>query len=353
MIRVQNIYYMLAYAFQTLNSREAGKLDAEKFDHADDLFAAILAGGIGKQIKQGLGQDYTLQTEERMSPKGKICLAETFKRQSGLSRLTVCQVDNYTQNTCMNQILKAVSRLLLRSDTVKPENKQKLKRLLLYFGEVDDIELSTIRWGNLKYSRINKSYKMLMNICYLIVEGMLMSEADGSYRLTEYIQDEKMSALFERFIISYYRRHYPSLDKIAASCIEWDTDDGIIQLLPQMRTDIMLEQKGATLIIDAKYYQDSLQTGRYGNKTIRSGHLYQIFTYVKNKDLLSDGSVSGLLLYAGTEEDSPDMEYQLSGNKISAKSLDLNCDFIRVQEQLDQIINQWLSENSLECPRMP
>ena len=51
MIKVQNIYYMLAYAYQTLNSQEEKKYDSEKFDYAEDLFAVILANGISRQFQ--------------------------------------------------------------------------------------------------------------------------------------------------------------------------------------------------------------------------------------------------------------------------------------------------------------
>lgn len=52
--------------------------------------------------------------------------------------------------------------------------------------------------------------------------------------------------------------------------------------------------------------------------------------------------VSGMLLYARTEEEiQPDNTYQMSGNRISVKTLDLNIEFERIAEQLNL-----LSENT-------
>ena len=66
--------------------------------------------------------------------------------------------------------------------------------------------------------------------------------------------------------------------------------------------------------------------------------MYQIFAYVKNKDIKHDGSVSGVLLYAKTdEEEMLDQNYLMSGNKISVKSLDLGADFEEISEKLDEI----------------
>lgn len=351
MIKVQNIYYMLAYAFQNLNSQEEKKYAEEKFELIDDLFAAILANGIAKQLKRGLGQEYITCTKELSSPKGKICLADTLKKQMMQSKNVVCQIDDYVENTYMNQILKATSILLLHSRDVRPKNKRKLKKILRYFSGVDHIDCKQIKWSLIRFNRNNQSYKMLMNICYLLLEGMLVSESKGKFKLNKFIDDQRMSTLYEKFILSYYRKHYPGMDSIAPSKITWNTDDGMIELLPQMKSDIMIILKGRTLIIDAKYYGSSMQMGQYGKQTIHSNNLYQIFTYVKNCDKKADGSVSGILLYANTDGDNPDKDYYLSGNKISVKTLDLNCDFPKVQEQLDYIVSNWMSENSLICEK--
>ena len=42
-ILIKNIYYMLSYAFQTLNQSNYEEIAAEKFEDMQNLFAAILA----------------------------------------------------------------------------------------------------------------------------------------------------------------------------------------------------------------------------------------------------------------------------------------------------------------------
>ena len=51
-IFIKNIYYMLSYAFQTLNQENYDDVATESFDEMYDLLAAILAKGIGIQLKQ-------------------------------------------------------------------------------------------------------------------------------------------------------------------------------------------------------------------------------------------------------------------------------------------------------------
>ena len=102
-----------------------------------------------------------------------------------------------------------------------------------------------------------------------------------------------------------------------------------------------------TLIIDAKYYAHTTQV-QYDVHTLHSNNLYQIFTYVKNK-ATKGGEVSGMLLYAKTDEEIyPDNEYQMSGNQISVKTLDLSCGFDGIADQLDNIV---LSKFGSDCSR--
>lgn len=49
-------------------------------------------------------------------------------------------------------------------------------------------------------------------------------------------------------------------------------------------------------------------------------------------------TISGMLLYAKTDEQIvPDNTYQMSGNQISVKTLDLNCGFDEIRDQLDKL----------------
>ena len=55
MIPVQNVYYMLSYAFKVLNEQGYKRIATEEFNNTAELMAAILAKGIAVQLKRGLG----------------------------------------------------------------------------------------------------------------------------------------------------------------------------------------------------------------------------------------------------------------------------------------------------------
>lgn len=340
MIPIQNIYYMLLYAFQVLNEQGYKNIATEQFNNTAELMAAILAKGITVQIKRGLGKEYIPQTEALSALRGKIDIAESIKTQTMLKKQMICSYDEFSVNGIMNRIIKSTVELLLRSDISKSRKKE-LRKLMVYFGEVEPIDLYTVNW-NIQYNRNNQTYRMLISVCYLVVKGLLQTNSDGSTRLMGFIDEQHMCDLYEKFILEYYRKEYPEITA-NASQIPWQLDDGVGAMLPKMQTDVMLTYKEKVLIIDAKYYTHTTQL-RYDTHKLHSGNLYQIFTYVKNKEIQLAAvphEVSGMLLYAKTDEIIvPDNSYYMSGNKVIVRTLDLNLDFAGIATQLNHIVEE-------------
>jgi len=341
-ILIKNIYYMLSYAFQALTQSNYEDVSKEKFEDLHNLFAAVLAKGIGHQLKQGLYREYMNRQEDMTVMRGKINITGTIRNIFEHKRVLTCEYDELSENNQLNQILKTTVMILLRYAKVKPEFKDDLKKKMLFFSNVDTIEPSSIKWSSIRFHRNNQTYRMLLSICQLIIEGMLITTVKGEYKLASFVDEQRMCRLYEKFILEYYYQKFPSLT-VNASQIPWALDDGVGTMLPVMQSDITIQKRETVLIIDAKYYAQSTQV-QYDKHTLHSNNLYQIFTYVKNKDSefgKKPHAVSGLLLYAKTEEEiQPDNSYQMSGNKISVRTLDLNRDFSEITKQLNDIVKE-------------
>ena len=338
MIPIQNIYYMLSYAFQVLNPKGYKQVSVEEFDNVSDMLASILSKGVSVQIKRGVGRGYLERTEPLCSPRGRFELSESIKTNCIYKNHLVCSYDIFSENIYMNRIIKSTIELLIRSDISK-NRKKELRRLLVYFSDVSSIDVNNINW-NMHYNRNNRTYQMLVSICHMIIKGLLQSTSDGSKRLMGFLDEQPMHHLYEKFIFEYYRRHYPQIS-VSSSEIKWAIDDCEVYMLPIMKTDIMLTYNDKVLIIDAKYYSRNTQM-RYDTHKIHSHNLYQIFTYVKNKSyqLREHSEVSGMLLYAQTDDEiQPNNTYMMSGNKISVRTLDLNCEFAEIAAQLNKIVD--------------
>lgn len=339
-IFIKNIYYMLSYAFQVLKQSNYDEVASEKFENAQDLFAAILSKGIAQQLKHGLYREYVTKNESLSVMRGKLNLSDTFKNRIQRKQQLVCEYDELSENNLFNQILKTTIHYLLINDGVDIERKVALKKELVFFDGVELLRPSEINWSTLYYQRNNQNYEMLMNICYFVLVGLLQTTDNGEYKMMAF-SDENMARLYEKFILEYYRQHHKYLSEVNSSQVKWnlvgENNETMIRFLPTMQTDVFLRLNDKTLIIDAKYYGKSMQK-QYDKVTLHSNNMYQIFTYVKNHDKDNSGNVAGILLYAKTDEDiTPDCMFNMGGNQIGAKTLDLNKEFALIAKQLDKI----------------
>lgn len=339
-ILIRNIYYMLAYAFLELRQNNYAEIQGEKFDDIYDLFAEILCRGISYQLKQGLYREYVARNESLQTVRGKIDMSGTIANKMRHNQRIACDYDELSEDNIYNQILVSTALILLRHSDVKKDKKSKLKKLMLFFQNVQPIDVHTIRWNTLRFDRNNRNYRLLTYLCYFIVNEWLMTTEDGNYKLREF-SDEHMERLFEKFVLEYYKKHHPVL-KASASKIRWNiveeqTDTSI---LPIMKTDILLSMGERTLIIDTKYYTEIMQ-GQYSRDTLRSGHLYQINTYINEYDSNHCHNVDGMLLYAKTKGvafDDAQIRHR-DGYSIYIRTLDLNTDFESIKKRLEAFIH--------------
>lgn len=344
-IIIKNIYYMFSYAHSVLRQKAYESIETETFDNTQDLFANILDKGVSVQLKRGLSRDYNQNHEALSVLRGKIDIDGSMRQIIQNKRRLCCIYDEFSEDILMNRILKTTLKRLIYCNDVKSKTRDSIKKSLLFFSNVKTIEPSQIKWNSLKYHKNNATYRMLMNICYLTLQSLLLSTKPGKQKMAVFLDDQAMYNLYEKFILEYYKYHYPDYSP-SSKYISWDVV-GEEKYLPSMKSDILLSYKDRKLIIDAKYYSETMQK-QHGTHSIHSNNLYQIFAYVKNEDKTSSGKVSGMLLYAKTDETlTPNFDYMLSGNHISAKTLDLNVSFNIIKMQLNSIIDKWKNkENS-------
>ena len=154
MIPIRNIYYMLSYAFQVLTEQGFKNIETEEFDNVAELCAAILAKGVSLQLKRGLGREYIENTESLSSLRGRIEISESIKTRSTMKRQLICSYDDFSENSYMNRIIKTTMKLLLHADIAKTRKKE-LRKLLVFFGNVELLGVHTINW-RIQYNRNNQ-----------------------------------------------------------------------------------------------------------------------------------------------------------------------------------------------------
>ena len=300
----------------------------------------MLARGISYQLKQGLYREYVAKNESMQTVRGKIDINGTISQRIRNIQQIACNFDELSENNVYNQILLVTALILIRHSDVKKEKKAKLKQLMLFFQSVQPVDIHTIRWNTLRFDRNNKTYRMLIYICYFILCEWLLTTEEGKYKMREF-SDEHMDRLFEKFVLEYYKKHHPAT-KAKAAQISWNVIEEAtdMSVLPIMKTDILLTCGERTLIIDTKYYTKIMRE-YFGKEKLREAHLNQINTYVTQYDRDHHYNVDGMLLYAKTQDDiGDDKTIALQdGYSLYIRTLDLNTDFEAIKNRLDSFVN--------------
>ena len=332
---IRNIYYMMAYAFRALDLKEYERLKTEDFEEVDDLLAAILAIGMAAQQRRGYERGYLPEEEDLAGVRGRIDMRQTARNEMARRQKAHCIYDEFTEDTQKNRILKATARILATSANVDPVRRRDLKRCLVYMGGVSDVGTSRIDWKRLKYDRNNSSYLMLMNVCFMVLNGLILATDVGDKNVASFMDDQELHALYEKFLREYFKRHHPAI-RVSAK----EIDNGIENapsFLPKLCTDITLERGNKMLIIDAKCYGRIL-TLHYGTEKLSAANRNQILSYVLHAAYENELDVSGMLLYAQTEKDRHIREtWSELGHEFHCRTLDLNREFKDIAAELDEI----------------
>lgn len=333
---VRNIYYMMAYSFKALDIEAYARLETEDFNGVEDLMAAILSMGIDLQRKRGLERGYSAVREDILGIRGRIDVRSTARLSARSSGRVTCEWDELDEDTYKNKILKTVGGLLVSSDLVDRERRKALKRSLLALRDVGTLDPKRIEWGRLRYHRNNASYQLLMNVCYMVVESMLLTQEDGETRLAAFADSQKLFALYEAFVLAWFERHHSEL-KPSAKEVSRSVEGEIPDFLPRLYTDITLVGEDATLIVDCKCYGRILKT-HHERQIASPSNMNQIFSYVLHEEYASGRPVSGMLLYALTaSEEDRKSHWNEAGRDFYLWTLDLGQEFKAISNRLEEI----------------
>jgi 5-methylcytosine-specific restriction enzyme subunit McrC len=334
-IPIQNIYYLLCYAWDKLAERDVVALEAIDTTSLADLFARVLINGTNHLLKRGFDRGYVSQLEWTSTLRGRICFQEATRRNAKATGRLPCDFDELSYNILHNRILKATLRRLIRTQGLARECSEGLSQLCRLFSDIQDIELSSRVFGQVQLHRNNQFYDFLLKVCELIYRNLLVSEKPGTSKLMDFVQDKRqMAVLFENFVRTFYRVH--TNFRVRREDIYWRwiaADQVAAGLLPKMQTDISLTSETRKIIIDCKFTPKALQK-HYEAETLTSKHLYQINAYMDNlpEDKFPD-TCEMMLLYPAV--DLPlSATYTHKGHKISIRSINLNQPWQSIHQDL-------------------
>lgn len=341
-IPIENIYYMLAYAFNVIDLDEYTNIDTDKFSNVKDLYIEILRIGVPPLIKRELKRDYINSWDISSSIKGKIDITNSIKNNTLKNRKLYLIHDEFSEDILVNQIIKSTIMNIMKYPNIPLTTRKVFNDTLYTLKEVRTIRVNKSCWETLNLSKYSLRYNFILNVCKNLYLNLIFSEIKGNDLSITINDEQRISSLFEKFIFNFYSRE--SSYKVSHPVIYWDTDNGYNEGLPIMQTDLLLTSKRNHLIIDTKFYNQNMQS-RFNNNNSEmkqiSSNMYQIYTYVNNFKSIN---VNGMILYAKTNNElQPDHIYKINGHKIIVKNINLNQHFSEIKRDLlkyaDNFIN--------------
>lgn len=265
-IPIQNIYYLLCYAWDKLEEKEIVNVNATTCNNVVDLFARVLINGITHVFKNGLDRNYIQVSGAIQGIKGKVNFGNALKQNLFAKAQAFCEFDELDHNVLHNQIVKASVGNLIQVKNLDADLRSQLRALYHKFHGVDHIRISTQDFSRINLHRNNCFYDFLLKVCRILHDNILITEEEGPYKFKDFIRDEvRMRMVFEKFVRNFYRKHQQKY-KVRSEIIQWNAlalENSSTEVLPLMKTDVSLESENKKIIIDTKYYVETLaQIGR-------------------------------------------------------------------------------------------
>lgn len=348
-IPIQNLFYMLCYAWNVLPIKDTINAESEKLKDSYNLLGRIFSYGVGKIIRQGFYRNYITTEDELSVIKGKVLIPNTINQSSFVKKKIFCEFDEFTSNNLFNQIIKYTLNSLIKNTSIDNSIKIDLKKQITFFAHVDESVPNKTNLQKLKFSRNNFKYKLLISTAVMLYNNTIINENTGKNTFNDFYREKLMQKVYELFLLNFYALH---LDKeiyhVHAPKINWNIDEDALQQwgdifdveekITDRRTDIVIENKKEKIqfIIDAKYYKNALVPSyqNYNMETYRTSHINQVRGYIL--DSTFNGKKYGALLYPAVYDNKLEKGKYLpiSGTPIIVKTINLNQDWKEIENNL-------------------
>jgi 5-methylcytosine-specific restriction enzyme subunit McrC len=285
---------------------------------------------------------YVDREEEMIGLRGRVDVARTLRASLIERGRTFSRFADLEYDSPANRLLKATLHRCAVDHAVPPMLKRDVTSLLrtMDVAGVCDVRPTRAAFRQIQIHRGNRRYRFLLHVAELLMEGRFPDGVGAEGPFTAVMRDEiRMAKLFERFLLNFYRSEQATF-RASAEVVAWQVepaDELSAGLLPIMKTDIVLRSSSRTIVADAKFYRQTLQS-RFGKETVRSEHLYQLFSYLVNLEERESCIVEGMLIYPTVQRDLT-LRYQIAGRPVAVVTVDLTAAWPIIRARLLDLLH--------------
>ena len=199
--------------------------------------------------------------------------------------------------------------------------------------------------------RVDTADRQMLAAAQLAFDLALPTETAGPRNLSSLSREPRwVWELYEKAIAGFYdvtltQRGWRIHSQRTLHWNTGDMTDGIGAILPSMRADTVLDHRasGYRIIIDTKF-TSILKPGNYRTQTLASGHIYQIYAYLRSQEGLGDplaDTASGILLHPAVNC-SVDESVDIQGHNIRFATVNLDTTPQEIRHRLLELIDPTL-----------
>lgn len=276
-------------------TRIRGALDAmvdRDINDIPELVARLLTNAVERRLRRNLTRGYHHRERALTRVRGRINFLETESRQLPSKGEIFCRYEELTIDTPRNRLVRAALELMTRlvDDNALVRQCRALAATLGRAG-VGGQRPSRAELAADQIGRNDAADRFMIALARLAFDLALPTEDTGSVTLFTPDREEAwVRRLFERAILGFARVEFEPLGYAVRGGVplEWQfsrASAGLPATLPRMLTDIVLDAPAGDgrLIIDTKF-TSVLGTGRFGDASLKSGYLYQMYAYLRSQE---------------------------------------------------------------------
>ena len=354
-IPVRNLWLLMLYASRLYRALPTGRRFAaeDNPDEIPDLVAEILTRAVERRLRRNLSSEFDHREADLTRVRGRINVLRTERRHLLQRGRIACSFDELTTDTPKNRYVHAALNHL---HGMVRENELK-RRCRITASALDRAGVGTngpriiMRGGSrspVSVGRTNTEDRQMLAAAELAFSLRLPMEEAGQSRFPAPDRDERWARLlFEAAVGGFYDTVLSpqGWSVRTGSKLNWQIESPTARielLLPGMTTDIILERQtgagmptGSRLVIDTKF-TSMVGTGQYGNPTLRSSYIYQIYAYLRSQERKTDPfslAASGMLLHP-TVGGEVDEAVTIQGHRIRFATVDLAAESRDIRNRL-------------------
>jgi 5-methylcytosine-specific restriction enzyme subunit McrC len=347
-VPVRNLWLLMLYASDLTRVSDVFKALIDKdIDELPDLVATLLATAVEHRLHRNLTRGYRHFETVLKRVRGRVDLLATEAGQLSSKGEVFCRFEDLTIDTPRNRLVRAgldLSARFVREDRLARRCRS-LSTSLARAG-VTGVRPSRAETALDQVGRNDSADRSMITLARLVFDLALPTEEPGPSPLYAPPREESwVRRLFEKAVLGFAR---VELEPFGWSVrggvhLNWQVSDsshGLDGILPGMITDIVLDPPcgGRRVIIDTKF-SSIITNGRFGDPTLKSQYLYQMYAYVRSQEGRDPmwSECDGLFLHPATNGTFHE-RVVIQHHSISFSTVDLSRSAASIRSQLRTIL---------------